>query len=58
MAMAMAYVLTVSDMFSTLLVVTLCLSSSPTATPANKYRQLNGSSVDDDADDGNGETCE
>jgi hypothetical protein len=29
----------------------LCLSNSPTAADANKYKQLNGSS-DDDGDDG------
>ena len=29
----------------------LCLSNSPTAAEASKYKQLNGSSDDDDVDD-------
>lgn len=48
------YVLTASAMFWTLLLFSLCLSSSPTAADANKYRQLNGSS--EEPIDGGGDT--
>lgn len=42
-----------SARFWTLLLFNLCLSSSPTAAEANKYKQLNGSS--DEAIDGEGD---
>lgn len=43
--------MTARAIFWTLVLFNLCLSNSPTAADANKYKQLNGSS-DDDGDDG------